>query len=155
MRRIAVVLVLVVLPGCGSTPAPPSSGGPLERFWADQAVALLDGLDEAIPRIARAGVGPATLRDSSHLYEALLGYTYVDSCGQQLANLGQPSARELEASNRLHEACARLRSASALFTRAVRLKRPSLLVAAASDALGTVPLLRRARTVLARVAPQS
>jgi hypothetical protein len=149
MRRLAVVLLLLVLPACGSTPAPPSADSPLERLWAQQAMVLLDGLDDALPRIGNAGVGPLTLRDGSHLYEALLGYTYVDSCGEQLAHLGQPSPRELEASTRLHRACAHLRHASALFTRAVRLERPSLLVAAASEALGTAPQLRRARAVLA------
>jgi hypothetical protein len=148
MRRLAVVLVVLVLPGCGSTPAPPDSGSPAERFWADQALVLLDGLDDALPRISSAGVGPDTLRSGSYLYQALLGYTYVDSCGEQLGNLGQPSPRELDASTRLHEACGHLRHASALFTRAVELKRSSLLVAAAGEALGTAPLLRRARSSL-------
>jgi hypothetical protein len=143
--------VLLVLPGCGSTPAPPGAGSPFERFWADQALVLLDGLDEALSRITNAGVGPLTLRDPSHLYEALLGYTYVDSCGDQLGHLGQPSPRELDASKRLHEACAHLRHASALFTRAVRLERPSLLVTAASEALGTASLLRQARSSLTRL----
>jgi hypothetical protein len=151
MRRLALVLVLLVLPGCGSTPAPPGAGSPFERFWADQALVLLDGLDEALSRITNAGVGPLTLRDPSHLYEALLGYTYVDSCGDQLGHLGQPSPRELDASKRLHEACAHLRHASALFTRAVRLERPSLLVTAASEALGTASLLRQARSSLTRL----
>jgi hypothetical protein len=151
MRRLALVLVLLVLPGCGSTPAPPGAGSPFERFWADQALVLLDGLDEALSRITNAGVGPLTLRDPSHLYEALLGYTYVDSCGDQLGHLGQPSPRELDASKRLHEACAHLRHASALFTRAVRFERPSLLVTAASEALGTASLLRQARSSLTRL----
>jgi hypothetical protein len=154
MRRLALALLLLALWGCGSTPAPPGSGSPMERLWADQALGLLDGLDEALPRIEAAGVGPATLTDTSHLYVALLGYTYVDSCGEQLAHLGQPSPRELEASNRLHQACAHLRRASALFTRAVKLSRTRLLVAAASEALGTEPLLHRARTLLLRI-PQS
>ncbi len=145
MRRLAVVLVLLVLPGCGSTPAPPGASSPGERFWADQALVLLDGLDDALPRISNAGVGRDTLRNGSYLYEALLGYTYVDSCGEQLGNLGQPSPRELDASTRLHEACAHLRHAAALFTRAVKLDRPSLLVVAAGEALGTASLLRQAR----------
>jgi hypothetical protein len=152
MRRIALVLVLLLLPGCGSTPAPPGAGSPFERLWADQALALLDGLDEALPRITNAGVGPLTLSDPSRLYEALLGYSYIDSCGEQLSHLGQPSPRELDASTRLHEACAHLRHASVLFTRAVTLERSSLLVTAASEALGTVPLLRRARNSLTRLA---
>src|SRR4029077_18156373 len=121
---------------------------PVERVWSAQALVLLDGLDEALPRITNAGVGPLTLHDPSHLYEALLGYTYIDTCGEQLAHLGQPSPRELDASTRLHEACAPLRHASALFTRAVKLDRSSLLVSAASEALGTAPMLRRARSSL-------
>jgi hypothetical protein len=148
MRRLAVVLVVLVLPGCGSTPARPGADRPAERFWADQALVLLGGLDDALPRIANAGVGPSTLRDSSQLYDALLGYTYVDNCGEQLGNLGRPSPRELGASTLLHEACAHLRHASALFTKAVRLERPALLAAAASEALGTAALLRQARSSL-------
>jgi hypothetical protein len=151
MRRLALVLVLLVLPGCGSTPAPPGAGSPFERFWADQALVLLDGLDDALSRITNAGVGPLTLHDGSHLYEALLGYSYVDSCGEQLGHLGQPSPRELDASRRLHEACAHLHHASALFTRAVELDRASLLVAAASEALATAPLLRKARASLTQL----
>lgn len=148
MRLLAVVLVVLVLPACGSAPAPPGVGSPGERFWADQALVLLDGLDDALPRISNAGVGPDTLRNSSYLYDALLGYTYVDSCGEQLGNLGQPSPRELDASTLLHEACAHLRHAAALFTRAVELNRSALLVTAAGEALGTAPQLSRARASL-------
>jgi hypothetical protein len=148
MRRLAVVLVVLILPGCGSTPASPGADSPGERFWADQALVLLDGLDDALPRIANAGVGPSTLRDQSLLYDALLGYTYIDTCGAQLGNLGQPSPRELGASTLLHEACAHLRHASALFTRAVELERASLLAAAASEALATAAHLRQARSSL-------
>ena len=103
---------------------------------------------DIVPRIRDAGVGPDTLRNGSYLYDALLGYTYIDSCGAQLAHLGQPSSRELDASTWLHEACAHLHHASVLFTRAVKIKRSSLLVAAASEALATAPLLRKARASL-------
>jgi hypothetical protein len=151
MRRPAVVLLLLVLAGCGSTPAAPDAGSPGERFWAGQALTLLDGLGDALPRIRNAGVGPDTLRNGSYLYDALLGYTYVDSCGAQLGNLGQPSRRELDASKWLHEACAHLRHASTLFTRAVKLERSALLVTAASEALATAPLLRKARVSLTQL----
>ena len=122
--------------------------------------AAVGGPGPGAPRRARRGAAadhqrrrrPAhTERPARDLYEALLGYTYVDSCGEQLAHLGQPSPRELDASTRLHEACAHLRHASALFTRAVTLERSSLLVSAASEALGTAPLLRRARSSLTRL----
>jgi hypothetical protein len=147
MRRRALVLLLLALAGCGSTPSP-GAGSAQERLWANGALQLLEGLDQALPRIAQAGVGEATLRDESHLYVALLGYTYVDSCGQLLGQLGQPSPRERVASARLHQACTHLRHASALFTRAVKLKRSTLLVTAASEALAQAPLLRRARALV-------
>ncbi len=150
MRRLALVLIVLVLSGCGSRTAPPTSGSPAERQWADAALQILTGLDEALPRISRAGIGPATLTETPLLYEALLGYTYVDSCGELLEQLGEPSPREREARDRLHEACTHLHHASTLFTRAVRLDRAPLLVAAASEALGTAPLIRQARQLLTR-----
>jgi hypothetical protein len=152
MRGLAFVLLLLLLSGCGSTPAPPTAESGAERFWADQALVLLDGLDQALPRISMAGVGPTTLTNDSLLYEALLGYNYVDSCGEQLGHLGQPSARELEASTLLHEACSHLRHAATLFTHAVKSKKAAPLLPAASEALGTAPLLRQARAVLMSIA---
>jgi hypothetical protein len=145
-------VTVVVLAGCGSIPAPPPAASPQEQFWAKQAIVLLDGLDDALGRITAAGVGPRTLTNSSLLYSALLGYTYIDTCGEQLAHLGQPSGRELPASDRLHRACPHLRHATALFRRAVAEKRSAPLVTAASEALGTIPLLRRARATLAPIA---
>jgi hypothetical protein len=149
MRRTVLVLLLLALAGCGSAPTPPPvSGSPREREWAAEARNLLSGLDGALPRIANAGVGPTTLTDTSHLYSAVLGYTYVDSCGDQLDHLGAPSRREEKASTLLHEACAHLHHASTLFTRAVQENRASLLVAAAGEALGVAPLLQRVRAEL-------
>jgi hypothetical protein len=137
-----------MLAGCGSVPAPPGAGSGEEKLWAGEALQLLDSLDQALPQIEVAGIGHLTLTDTSHLYAALLGYTAVDDCGQQLAALGQPSERERVASARLHQACAHLRHASALFTRAFKTKQASLLVTAASEALSTKPLLDRARALL-------
>ena len=152
MRRLALVLPLLLLAGCGSSPAkPPAAGSPREREWAAEARNLLSGLDDALPRIADAGVGRGALTDTSHLYSAVLGYTYVDSCGDQLDHLGAPSRREREASALLHKACAQLHHASGLFTRAVELSRASLLVKAADEALGVAPLLQRVRTLLAPI----
>jgi hypothetical protein len=152
MRRLVLALLLLALTGCGSAPAPPPvAGSAREREWAAEARNLLAGLDDALPRIADAGVGPGTLTDTSHLYAAVLGYTYVDSCGDQLSHLGPPSHREREASALLHKACGHLHHASTLFTRAVKLNRASLLVAAAGEALGVAPLLQRVRTLLAPI----
>ena len=148
VRRLVLVAMLFVLAGCGPTPAPPKAESPGERFWAGQALVMLDGLDDALRRISVAGVGPRTLTDSSLLYSALLGYTYAESCGDQLGHLGQPSTREFAASADLHRACTHLRHATTLFRRAVASKRAAPLVAAASEALATVPLLRRARAQL-------
>jgi hypothetical protein len=152
MRRLALALAVLVLSGCGSIPAPPQAASPQEEFWAKQAIVLLDGLDDALGRISAAGVGPSTLTNSSLLYSALIGYTYIETCGEQLAHLGQPSKRELTASTRLHRACPHLRHATALFRRAVAEKRAAPLVAAAGEALETIPLLRQARVTLAPIA---
>ena len=152
MRRLALVLLLLVLSGCGSASAPPGPKSPEERFWAGQALVMLDGLDYALRRITAAGVGPSTLSNDSLLYSALVGYSDIGDCDHQLGHLGRPSARELEASDELHRACVHLRRAAELFTLAVTHKSSSPLVAAASEALGTVPLLRSARALLAPIA---
>lgn len=152
MRRLALVLALLALSGCGSTLAPPKRESPEERFWAKQAIVMLDGLDDALRRITAAGVGPSTLTNDSLLYSALLGYTYIDNCRDQLDHLGRPSARELEARNDLYRACLHFHHAATLFTRAVKLNRSSPLVAAASEALGMTPLLRSARALLEPIA---
>jgi len=148
MRRLAVVFLLLALSGCGVHAPPPTAGSPAEREWASAALQLLDGLDVALPRIRRAGVGPGTLKETSLLYEALLGYTYVDSCATLLGQLGEPSPRERKARDRMREACTHLHHASDLFTQAVLLDRSALLVTAASEALATAPLLHQARKLL-------
>lgn len=151
MRKLALLLLLLVPTGCGSRPVPPTFASQAERKWAGDALQILIGLDAALPRISRAGVGPRTLKETSLLYEALLGYTYVDSCGELVRGLGEPSPRERGALDLLQRACAHLHHASTLFTRAVQRDQSALLVAAASEALGTAPLLHRARTLLTRL----
>ena len=75
----------------------------------------------------------------------------MDSCGDQIEHMGLPSARELKAHDLLDEACRRLRHAAKLFTQAVQEGRASTLRRAAREALGTKPLLERARAELRAV----
>jgi hypothetical protein len=102
-------------------------------------------------RVAVAGVGRLTLEKTSTLYEALLGYTFLGGCSQVLKNLGEPVPRQEKVRDQLRAACTRVEHASNVFTRAVRLESPALLVAAAREALGTPSLLHRARELLKRV----
>ncbi len=149
MRPVAFALVVIVLSGCGSG-SPPPAGNVSEREWASGASQILAGLDEALARVADAGVGRVTLENTSTLYEALLGYTYLGGCTELLTQLGEPTPRLGQARARLREACDHLGHASNVFTRAVQLGSARLLVAAAREALGTAPLLRRARELLGR-----
>ncbi|HKP19297.1 MAG TPA: hypothetical protein VJT84_12515 [Gaiellaceae bacterium] len=148
MRKLAPLLLVLVVAGCGSRTVTPTAASAAERKWAADALQILTGLDAALPRITRAGVGPATLKETPLLYEALLGYTYVDSCRELVGQLGEPSPRERVALDLFRRACSHLHHAATLFTRAVQLDDSRLLVAAASEALGTAPLLRRARALL-------
>jgi hypothetical protein len=148
MRPLALALVVLVLSGCGSGAGSPVSESKSEREWTSGAALLLDGLDDALTRVANAGVGRLTLKNTSTLYEALLGYTFLGGCGEVLTKLGEPAPRQYELRDRLRDACSRLEHASNVFTRAVRLDSATLLVTAAREALGTVPLLTRARELL-------
>jgi uncharacterized protein YceK len=150
MRPLALGLVVLVLSGCGSGGSPHVSASQRERDWTIGAALLLDQLDEALTRVSRAGVGRVTLDNASTLYEALLGYTFLGGCGKVLANLGPPPPSHAELRNLLRRGCVRLEHASSLFTRAVQRESSPLLVAAASEALGTATLLRRARELVMR-----
>jgi hypothetical protein len=150
MRLLALALVVLVLSGCGSGGGPPVSEPQRAREWGSGALLLLDQLDEALLRVSRAGVGRVTLDNTSALYEALLGYTFIDGCGKVLTNLGPPPLELAQAHNLLRRACARLAHASKLFTVAVQRESSPVLVSAASEALGTATLLRQARELVVR-----
>jgi hypothetical protein len=148
MRPLAFALVVLVLSGCGSGGASPASKAEREQEWATGAALLLDGLDEALTRVANAGVSRLTLENTSTLYEALLGYTFIGGCGEVLAKLGEPAPRQDDLRDQLRRACAHLEHASNVFTRAVQRKSATLLAAAAREALGTASVLQRARELL-------
>jgi hypothetical protein len=148
MRPLVVALVALLLSGCGSTGGSRASAVEREREWGSGAAQLLAGLDEALTRVADAGVGAFTLENTSALYEALLGYTYLGGCSRLLIQLGEPAPRQTVLRSVLRKACVHLVHASNVFTRAVRLERPALLVDAAREALGTASMLRRAHELL-------
>ncbi len=153
MRSLALTLVVLVLSGCGSESRSRASEVKNAREWSTGASLLLDGVDEALTRVAHAGVGRLTFENTSALYEALLGYTFLGGCGEVLANLGEPAPEQVELRTRLRSACNRLERASKLFTQAVQGNDASLLVAAAREALGTATSLRRARALVPRAGP--
>ena len=155
MRLLALTLMALVLSGCGSESHSRGSEVKNEREWSTGASLLLDGVDEALTRVAHAGVGRLTLENTSALYEALLGYTFLGGCGEVLANLGEPAPKQVELRTRLRSVCNRLEHASKVFTRAVRHNSATLLLAAAREALGTATLLNRARELVARLLPES
>ena len=128
-----------------------SASGPAE------ARNLLNGLDDALPRIADAGVGPGTLTDTSHLYSALLGYTYVDSCGEPARAprpaLAAASARQARCSTRRAPTSTTPRRSS---RRAVGLEpRVTARRSGRARRSAPIPLLRQARATLAPIATDS
>ena len=153
VRPLALALVVLLLSGCGSRGGGRGPEQVAERDWTSGASLLLDGLDDALTRVTNAGVGRLTLRNTSTLYEALLGYTFLGDCEEVLTKLGEPTRRQREVRDELRDACGRLEHASTVFTRAVELDSPRLLASAAREALGTAAQLDRARELLQPLLP--
>jgi hypothetical protein len=155
MKLLAVTLALVAVSGCGFRTGGTAPVRVTDREWAGSATMLLDGIDEALTRIADAGFGRATLHGTSRLYAALLGYTYLGSCGEMLANMGEPMPRLADVRDQIHASCNRLEHASTLFTRAVQRESPSLLAEAGRETLGTASQLQRTHALLRRLSRNS
>jgi hypothetical protein len=144
-------MAVVALSACsaGTPPPRPAPHSAADRLWLDNATRFIDTLDSDLLLSTSGGANLATarraLRSQSDLYSLLVAYTLFGSCRSALANVGTPSARERKSVTTLVSACRRLERASALFELAVRRGNARALLRATRIALGTEPLLFRAR----------
>jgi hypothetical protein len=147
MRRVAVVLVLLVLAGCETGHGPARAGA-----WQPGAllvVAQLRGDVVAVAGADRLPAARAALADESQLYGLLISFSDVAGCRHMVSTLGVRPPAFAVAERLLDRACGPLQRAAALFTRAASQNDPHALVAAAGQAAAALPLLDRARLALA------
>src|SRR5438093_5206004 len=145
-RLPAILLVAVLLAGCGHASKPPP---PTEREWVDNAAGFIDGLANSLELSANGGSDLASarraLRDESDLYAMVVAYTRFGGCRETLFNIGVPVPRMRKVERTLRLACGRFERSAALFTRAITGSDPKALLAATQTALRASPLLYRAK----------
>jgi hypothetical protein len=102
----------------------------------------------AVAGADRIPTARAALADDSQLYGLLVSFSDVAGCRHMVASLGLRPARFVVADRLLARACAPLRRAAALFTKATTRSNPQALVAAVREAGVALALLDRARLAL-------
>jgi hypothetical protein len=159
-RLAALLGVVALLAGCGGTgperdrsaQARAAAAAKAERQWIDNAGRLIDDLNESVLLSASGGSTVASARkalhDDSDLYGLIVAHSRFGACEQTLLNAGAPGARLRAVDRTLTAACRRLEHASVLFTVSMKHSDPNALLAATRTALGTTPLLERARAQL-------
>jgi hypothetical protein len=143
-------LCLVAPVACGGTATSHGSAASDEQGWADSVHFAVRGFDQAVGQVVDAGSGKRTLTDTSLLYEALLGYTYLGGCGETIVNLGPAPNRFVLSERLLQDACSHFARAGEHFTGAVEGGRTDLLGHAVAEALAGWRMLPRATEALAR-----
>jgi hypothetical protein len=146
LRKTVVALLVLALAGCGSR-----AGSPPDREWRSNARGVAQQLRQDVVAIAGLDREPAArraLHDDSQLYGLLISYTDFGGCAHMVAALGAEPPRFEKARRQLALACRRLRTADALFTRAVAHDDARLLVRAANAAGRSLAPLERAQLLL-------
>lgn len=146
IRRGVIVLTLLVLAGCGT-----GRHRSVAAEWPSAASIVINQLRGDVLAVAGADRIPtarAALADDSQLYGLLVSFSDVAGCRHMVASLGLRPARFVVADRLLARACAPLRRAAALFTKATTRSNPQALVAAVREAGVALALLDRARLAL-------
>ncbi|MFL5954336.1 MAG: hypothetical protein ACJ76I_09545 [Gaiellaceae bacterium] len=146
LRKTAAALLIFGLVGCGSRAASPP-----DREWTANARGVEHQLREdivAVSALDRPRAARRALHDDSQLYGLLVSYTDFGGCRHMVAALGAVPERYRAAQSLLERACRDLRTADALFMRAVSREDPTLLVRATSAAVRALSSLDRAQLAL-------
>jgi hypothetical protein len=145
---VAALTVSLLLAACG--------GGNQRRTpaeWQANADGVVKQLRGDVVEISAVDSVPAArraLRDDSQLYAILIVFSDVGGCNHMVAALGTAPPARVKAVPQFAAACTHLGRASKLFTRAVARTSPAVLVAAAHEALASLPPLDRAALALGR-----
>jgi hypothetical protein len=148
----AVVSVAVLAAGCGASPREPTAQQS-NREWVANVRGVVDQLRGDIVAVSgfdRVAAARQGLRDESQLYGLLVAYTDFGGCLHMAAAVGVEPPGRTRVVRLLRRACAHLRRADSLFTRAVARTAPRLLVGATREAIAAVPALDAADLELAR-----
>ena len=146
LRKTVVAFAALALTGCGSQAA-----GPPDREWTANARGVVQQLRQDVVAVAgldRVRVARTALHDDSQLYGLLVAYTDFGGCSHMVAALGAEPERFRDAGRQLGRACADLRAADRLFTRAESRSDPRLLVRATAFAVRSLSPLDRAALAL-------
>ena len=154
LRRCGLLLaVLAVAAGCGAAHAPATKPRPAADEWVANARGVVRQLRGDVIDVAgfdRLPAARAGLADDSQLYGLLVAYTDFGGCRHMAAAAGVEPPGLTRVVELLARACAHLRRAERLFTRAVAHREPRLLVGATRAAVAAVPELDAADLALAR-----
>ena len=147
----AVVAVAVLAAGCGAHAEAPTVQS--NREWVANVHGVLDQLRGDVVAVSgfdTLATARQGLRDDSQLYGLLVAYTDFGGCLHMAAAVGVEPPGRTRVVRLLHRACAHLRRADSLFTRAVAHTAPRLLVGATREAVAAVPALDAADLELVR-----
>jgi hypothetical protein len=146
-----LLAIAALLAGCGGH-APIVRQESAGDEWMANARGVVEQLRGDVIAVAgydRVAAARAGLDDDSQLYGLLVSYTDFGGCLHMAAAVGAAPPGRARVVRLLRRACAHLRRADALFTRAVARSEPPLLVRATREAVAAVPVLDAAGLVLA------
>jgi hypothetical protein len=140
--RSALALVALICAACGATTSPRE-----DREWTANAGGAVIQLREDV--LVAVGLdAEQAVRDESSLYSALVVFTDFGGCSHMIGALGSVPRRLVQADAQLRLACARLRHAAVLFTRAVKLSSVGVMETAIDTAQRALVPLDRAGVAL-------
>jgi len=146
----AAAALAALAAGCGASER---AVEPSTREWTANTRGVVEQLRGDVAAVAgfdRLAAARRGLADESELYGLLVAYTDFGGCRHMAAAVGAEPPGRTRVVRLLRRACAYLGRAEGLFTRAVKERKPSLLVGATREATAAVPALDEATVELAR-----
>jgi hypothetical protein len=153
--RVAVLAAVIVLTACGGTAKTSGTQAVSLREWATNVAIVIHQLRSDIAATQVAGATPASareaLRNESDVYALLVAYTDLAGCHSMVVAAGASTPVTRHVDRLLASACVHAERASTFFTRAIRSRSGSVLLAGAREARRALPALVRAAVALDRV----